>query len=396
MENLKYGVVVYHDTNNIGDDIQSYAAAQLLPQVDYYIEREHLDVFRPNEEGPVNVIMNGWFMHNKLAWPISSYINPLYISMHFSVNDPLNIHDLFLKGVGGKDLKSHEPIGCRDLETKSFLESNGFQTWFSGCITLTLNSITKKKVQPYICLTNVSDSVEEYIHVHYPDIDYRVISQDEVSLINHTSSWEDRFENVRKLLEVYQNATAVVTTRLHCAMPCLAMHTPVLLLYDDDLEEKGRLDGLISLTHHSSVSDYLDGKVDFDLKAPPQNPDAYLVLRQGILDKVHEFLSTYQESTPELQARIACYDTEWEQRALWKDDIVLQLQKRAVEHWRKENAALNEMVAARDWFRDLYKEQQRENQSIYEQLGKLQQENESLRHVKGWLKYKFRTLRKSK
>lgn len=58
---MKYGVVVYHDTNNIGDDIQSYAAAQLLPQVDYYIEREHLDVFRPNEEGPVNVIMNGWF-----------------------------------------------------------------------------------------------------------------------------------------------------------------------------------------------------------------------------------------------------------------------------------------------------------------------------------------------
>ena len=64
---MEYGVIVYKDTLNIGDDIQSYAAAQLLPRVDYYIEREHLDVFRPKEQEPVNVIMNGWFMYDKMG-----------------------------------------------------------------------------------------------------------------------------------------------------------------------------------------------------------------------------------------------------------------------------------------------------------------------------------------
>ena len=80
---MKYGVIVCRETKNIGDDIQSYAAARLLPRVDYYIEREHMDVFRPMEDECVATIMNGWFMNNKLGWPVSPCINPLYASMHF-------------------------------------------------------------------------------------------------------------------------------------------------------------------------------------------------------------------------------------------------------------------------------------------------------------------------
>lgn len=98
---MKYGVIVYRNTRNIGDDIQSYAASKLLPQVDYYIEREQLDTFRPKEDEPVNAIMNGWFMYNKLAWPVSPCINPLYISMHFWKNDALGIDSSFLKGLEG-------------------------------------------------------------------------------------------------------------------------------------------------------------------------------------------------------------------------------------------------------------------------------------------------------
>ena len=48
---MKYGVIYYNNTHNLGDDILSYAGKQFLPQVDYYIDREHLDVFIPNEKG---------------------------------------------------------------------------------------------------------------------------------------------------------------------------------------------------------------------------------------------------------------------------------------------------------------------------------------------------------
>ena len=56
---MKYGVIYYNNTHNLGDDILSYAGKQFLPQVDYYIDREHLDVFIPNEKEYVATIAKG-------------------------------------------------------------------------------------------------------------------------------------------------------------------------------------------------------------------------------------------------------------------------------------------------------------------------------------------------
>ena len=41
------------DVENIGDDIQSYAAIRFLPKIDYYIEREKLDLFLPSKKEQV-------------------------------------------------------------------------------------------------------------------------------------------------------------------------------------------------------------------------------------------------------------------------------------------------------------------------------------------------------
>lgn len=374
---MKYGVIVYKDSNNIGDDIQSYAASCLLPQVDYYIEREHLDVFRPAEPEPVNVIMNGWFLYNKLGWPVSPCINPLYISMHFSVSDPLDIRELFLQGLGREDLLAHGPIGCRDKETQSFLEENHIPTWFSGCVTLTLNPIGEKKVAPYICLTNVSSEVEAYVRKNYPQLEIRVISQGAPGMVDAGASWEQRFHNAKELLQVYQNASAVITTRLHCAMPCLALQTPVLLLSEESIEERGRFDGLSELAHHAAVEEYLAGKVDFDLLNPPANPEAYLELRQGIQEKVARFLQENQTCTPELKARYLRYDGEWERRALWKNELAIQLQQRAIERWKKDHDWLTELTASRDWFRDLYEKEQAATTALTDELRRLQAQSEA-------------------
>ena len=36
---MKYGLVYFDETDNIGDDIQSYAIMQFLPQIDYLTEK---------------------------------------------------------------------------------------------------------------------------------------------------------------------------------------------------------------------------------------------------------------------------------------------------------------------------------------------------------------------
>ena len=55
---MKYGLLVFKETDNIGDDIQAYAAERFLPKVDYYIDRESLNVFMPNNQERVAMIMN--------------------------------------------------------------------------------------------------------------------------------------------------------------------------------------------------------------------------------------------------------------------------------------------------------------------------------------------------
>src|SRR5438876_12045410 len=58
-QNAKFFAMSYNATNNIGDEIQSLAARQFLPRVDYYIERERTNSFLSPDKTPVWGIMNG-------------------------------------------------------------------------------------------------------------------------------------------------------------------------------------------------------------------------------------------------------------------------------------------------------------------------------------------------
>lgn len=111
---MKYGLIYYHNTANIDEDSLSYARKQFLPQVDYYIERESLDVFVPNSKEYVTSIVNGWFLHHNYTFLPSPYLNPLFIGIHFSKDKYLFNDYVWIDDSVVKYLKSHEPIGCRD------------------------------------------------------------------------------------------------------------------------------------------------------------------------------------------------------------------------------------------------------------------------------------------
>lgn len=378
---MKYGVVVYKDAKNIGDDIQSYAAAQLLPQVDYYIDRESLDIFRPEDNEPVNVIVNGWLMYNKLGWPISSYINPLYLSIHFWCDDILDIGSSFLEGIGGEDLREHQPIGCRDLETQKFLEEAGFETWLSGCVTLTLKAkFSNSERDDYICLTDVDTKVEEYVRKRYPGVKVFNLLQESPTLIDKNMSWEERFSNVEKLLTIYQNARSVVTTRLHCALPCLALGTPVLLLREESIVEQGRFSGLEKLTYHATTKNFVEGNIEYDLLNPPQNPMGYIFLRDNIKEKVNEFINESEKQLSELKLRTKKYDNEWEKRALWKDRQIVRITHLAIERWKNNHSNMETLQQGKDWLEQQYFNYLQQNAELEQQQKNLQKFNTELQH----------------
>ena len=87
------------------------------------------------------------------------------------------------------------------------------------------------------------------------------------------------------------NAQAVITSRLHCALPCLGLETPVLLLLDDDIAEQGRFDGLEDLVLHGSVEKFINGNVQFDLEIHHKFKK-YHTYRDRIFQEVELFIKT--------------------------------------------------------------------------------------------------------
>lgn len=295
-------------TKNIGDYIQSVAQEQFFEHTDCYVEREHLDTFTAKEK--VNVIMNAWFMWNPENFPPSEIINPLFISFHLVPT----ISERFLTQKTIAYLKQYEPIGARDLGTRDLLVQHGIKSYFSGCLTLTLGLNYKSDkhndkilfVDPHYNLIGEEEGygkirklfislgiylkhfkslnkLKKIFHVeftsglyHYSkDLSdwfccisfyntYSKVFTNDVLLnakyLTHNlpqslfKDDDDKMRYARDLIQEYGKARLVVTSRLHCALPCVGMETPVVFVNSEKLEKgvsrngsSGRFRGLLDL-----------------------------------------------------------------------------------------------------------------------------------------------------
>lgn len=300
---MKYGILYRKTTKNIGDDIQSYAQLQWLPSLDYLVDIEDLDAFKSDNDEPVATIMSSWYMWHKWNWPPSKDIYPLWIGLHYNDIQRGRPRGMPSKweyvdnGPGKEYLKKYEPIGCRDYYTQDRLDELGIKNYFSGCITLTLKK--RKIVKPekeYIVVVGVSKPVERAIKKQLEDtgIEIKVIAPTRPEP-STDMPWADRQAQVEEMLDLYQNAKCVVTFRLHCALPSLALGTPVLLVRSgfNSVRFKPYADWL----HHAYDDDVVDGKYREWFLNPPANPDDYLETRYALEKTVSEFIEETKKET---------------------------------------------------------------------------------------------------
>ena len=296
---MKYGLIMYKDTENIGDDVQTYVGERFLPQVDYIIDRDNITSFVPKGKEYVATIMNAWWMNKKFNWPPSPYIYPKMISMHFSHYD--TIYEIDQKhittGYGKKYLKEHEPIGCRDSYTNKLLKDNNIKSYFSGCMTLTLQKFDNIEKEDYILLVDVSDKIYEKIKTTTNKRIKRITNnRDRKEYSNLT--WETRKKYVEDYLKTIQRARMVITPRLHCALPSLALETPVLLI--DYSLNNDRTSDFLKLLHYTTEEDFINGKTDYDINNPKENKKDYLKIRKKLEKECYDFI----EETKKMDTKI--------------------------------------------------------------------------------------------
>lgn len=331
---MKFGVVYYKDTDNVGDDIQTYAAVKNLPSVDYYLDREALNTFAAEDGEAVAVVMNAWYLHRKYNWPPSPSIRPLCVSMHFSPNDPWGLDTSFLDGYGAKWLQENGPVGCRDLFSLKVCEVRNINAYFSGCLTLTLpQQKAAGRAKPYVCAVDLSPESLAQVHTQLQGSGIEVVAETHhADYENHPQTLEQRFMRVEKLLGLYQGAHCVVTTRLHCALPCLAMGVPVLLLYNNEVDDSTRFASFSEYVHFEKPDVFQNGLAAYSLLAPPPNKEAYKVLRQGLQERTAAFINEHQHKEGTLPPQT---DEDMRAQMVWRTRL---LEKIAGESWGRLNS----------------------------------------------------------
>ena len=281
-----YGILIYNypfekpKYGNIGDYIQSLAALQYLPKncTPLFIDRDNIENY--NLSNHIVIFMNGWNIIQKGNRRTSNFLLPIYLSYH--INNGENIDNITIN-----NLKKYEPIGCRDIYTKTILKKNGIDAFFSSCLTTTLDidytNINNERTNEIIFI--------DYQFGQYPKADKYIKSLKGYNFINITHithmyklskySQLERFQYAKKLLDRYAKAKLVISTRIHGALPCLALRTPIIFInkkYDI------RYPGLYELLNTIGINS--EGKFQINVKLDNNNlvvnPKKYLKYSQNL------------------------------------------------------------------------------------------------------------------
>ncbi|MGB0316357.1 MAG: polysaccharide pyruvyl transferase family protein [Flavobacteriaceae bacterium] len=319
MRESKAGVLAYPNSNNLGDFIQSIAAAQWFEGPPMFLDREALHLYQGQK---VKLFMNGWFMEAPKNWPPSEAIRPLFISFHLNPTAEKGL----LKPEGISYLKKHQPIGCRDLYTQTILERHGIRAYFSGCLTLSLKRVlfvnpnqkrkgilvvsplerllpthtnTKKEGIKEALLSKIQSVKQPFKAKQYKQAmhllqTYLAQAEDEIHYTSQLMdpkgySEQERSKAALDLLKSIASAKMVVTSRIHTALPAVAFNTPVLFLADglDHINQKSRLDGIDSFFYSLQSKDLKNKPFEI----PKQKPVSSEILAR-FEKEITDFLNT--------------------------------------------------------------------------------------------------------
>lgn len=138
--------------------------------------------------------------------------------------------------------KKYEPIGCRDYATWKKLSELGIEAYLAGCITTTL-PLSNRTEGDTAYFVEAPKGLEKYIPEKLKKKSKFIRHQERVTEEVFYGK-EGGLERARLLLDEYsKNASVVITSRLHCALPCMALGIPVILVkeyfgYPFDLQRK--------------------------------------------------------------------------------------------------------------------------------------------------------------
>lgn len=255
------------------------------PSARVLVETVHRDAASAKKlAAPTWVIAFGWYMHPEFRsfydFPFDENVRPIFVSFH--INDRA-----MLTPESVDYLKKYAPIGCRDWSTVYVLREYDVPAFFSGCLTTTIG-----KLFPAGPGENAVDC-SAYVDCRPLPGEARTAENSLSTQAGPDVRHNDITMNLRaamKVLENYREFRRIVTSRLHCYLPCRALGLQV------DFRPRNRADVRF------------EGLLDL-------GPESFHAIREGIESKLAAVFSQILSGATETQV----YE-EW--RKICESDLV--------------------------------------------------------------------------
>lgn len=290
---LHYALAWRPNADSIGSDLMTLGAQQLLPRVDIVLDADRLDAYLPQIEDRDRVValIPGLFLRTSSHWPPERHISPVCAGVHIDGEDAWGLPSDSMDGAGLDALRACAPILCRDDRTAARLEQLSVPHQVIGCLTLALTRPDVPHQGGIVCC----DAPESIVNA------LRELAENITTvthrLDNASRDFGERMAAARSLLEIYAGADMVITRRLHCAMACAAIGTPVLLLYNSGYEDVARFAPLDSMVRAMPSDVFLRQLQEEGLPAPWENPADMPAIHSAMQKAVIDGLAR-AESTP--------------------------------------------------------------------------------------------------
>lgn len=230
---------------NIGDYAQLLAIDNLYSYMgikeDEIVRIEYYDLLDYKGEYvilPVNFLYSNPY-YGERDFILSPRIIPVFLGVQW-INASLSEKELnfFLK---------YEPIGCRDERTMKLFREEGIQAYLQGCISATFPRREEGEYDS-IYLVDTPETLETYLPEDIKENGIRLSQQfyGNVEEYLERKMCDSIREYMRQRLRLYrETAKLVITSRLHCAAPCVAMGIPVIFVCNNYSSSYAWLEKLI-------------------------------------------------------------------------------------------------------------------------------------------------------
>ncbi len=189
----RFRVFIHQGTGNLGDAIQTIALCRLLGPDCVGVYRD-----RPIPEfgSEIPLVANGWLGYQRPNLASSAVFAGVHLARHEAA---------FAQWIA----QSPSPAGARDPFTQGLLGTFGVPSEMIGCATLTFPRYRGAR-QGRMAVDAVGPDAEAFSN--------QILNLD----------WPTQWAMAVALLDRLRRAEVVYTSRLHIALPCLALGTPVV------------------------------------------------------------------------------------------------------------------------------------------------------------------------